>query len=984
MASIADRIKDRILRRTNTGRITRNRSDQKQQPLSQIIQNAGNRQNPKKKDTVGDDEDDDEEEDGSGDDNPNDGSNPPPLKKTVALRRCDFCRRDPIGQQMCKQRYCDYSKGWKGNFIECSNCADYRSQNPGSDHRCKPPQINNVWRKYGVADPMDYQPPTCDQCRNTKMANQCNVDSILGYGCNLTKACRDGKCTVNGQEMEARPNTRVDAARWIRAECHVCQNKTKKGATAGCSWLRDRSTWDQACSYCQTNNLTCLSGGRVVANPQRLTLPRTWAVNLQVFDKGFVECRRINPERRYCKRCWEDDHDHCRTDASAYSYGCNRCTQLGVNCIDAEDDTSYPLFDLARVGIGSFMPFVECKYCREAGRNCDLQRPCDSCVKHGDECDDWVGDTAKHCIKGRLDPPPGPLYYLALGYGADGVDDPKDGSAIEHWVGPATNIYGIPENQNRNFIATMGVQLRSMLSPPGAPPHGDATQGGRVSGRASEITREQIVAWIKDRWPQAVPMNQLGHYRERVEAVRQKMQDIRDGKIVSALFSDLSGHGGGDEDDDGGENDDGANNIDIQIESGNDANPNRGINAHGYSGDVTTSNAAPLLFDTSAPDWLSEFINSDMIDYGAASPPFDCSTLPGQSMFGFDAAAPSSQMPANLQFNPFEVSHVDPGLVLMDIDEDLDTPMQIDLLPLEASAALEDTEYIDHNPLSIMQEEAIFMPRLNPNIPTPYSFVLGCPQQLDSPFCNVLSLIPEDVKPFEPGGNATCSEVRRKIKCKNPATLDSTCQFPLHGDDPAYVCNVCSRLGAKELKDHPITSGEMYSMRAYFCADCAAQVSQSVGEVLRRRIVGAINIWGDCNDSYYTKTELELETSLGRVYFRGGARPMTGCPCATKLFAQRLCRRHRTRFCDLVVSQVAKMREWCVQRFNRNICPACLVDKPPHEANLSMDPIQIAVKNGPKAWVCLACGDWVVNQKEAKLVPGWDSWDMVRLNVDNE
>lgn len=970
MASIADRIKDRILRRTNTGRITRNRSDQKQQPLSQIIQNARNRQNPKKKGTVGDDEDDDEDEDGSGDDNDKDGSNPT-SKKLVALRRCEFCYRDPIGKEMCKQRYCDYTKGWKGNFIECSNCADYRSQNPGSGHRCKPPQINNVWRKYGVADLMDYRPPTCDQCLNTKMVNQCNVDSTLGYGCTLTKACRDGKCTVNGQEMEARPNSRIDAARWIRAECHVCQNKTKKGATAGCSWLRDRSTWDQACSYCQTNNLTCLSGGRVVANPQRLTLPRTWAVNLQVFEKGFVECRRTNPERRYCKRCWEDDHEHCRADASSYSYSCNRCTQMGVDCIDAGDDTSYPLFDLARVGIGGFMPFVECKCCREAGRNCDLQRPCDSCVKHGDECDDWVGDTAKHCIKGRLDPPPGPLYYLALGYGAGGVDEPKDGSAIEHWVGPATSIYGIPENQNRNFIATMGVQLRSMLSPPGAPPHGDAAQGGRVSGRASEITREQIVVWIKDRWPQAAPMNQLGHYRERVEAVRQKMQDIRDGKTVSALFSDFPGHGGDEE------NDDGANNLGIQARPGDDADPNRGINTHGSSSD-TTFNPAPLLFDTSAPDWLSEFINSAMIDDGVASPPFERPTLPRQGMFDFDAAAPSSQMPANLQFSPFEVSQIDPGLVLMDVDEDLETSMQIDSPPLEAPSALEDIAYIDHNPLSIMHEEAMFIPQLKPSIPTPYSFVLGGPQQLDSPFCDVLSLIREDVKPFTPGGDEACSETRDDVNCNSLAALDATCQCLLHGDDSPHVCNSCCRLSAQEAQIHLVDSNEVFAMRAHLCADCTAQVSESVGHVLGRRIVGAVNIWGDCNDSYYTKTELELDTSLGRIYFRGPAMPLTGCACATKLVAQRLCRRHRRRFVHLAVGQAARMREWCLQTFGRSVCPGCLVDKPPHEANSSMSPEQAAAGNGPKAWVCLACGGWVVNQKRGELVPGWEQWDMRR------
>ncbi|UKZ85161.1 uncharacterized protein TrAFT101_001031 [Trichoderma asperellum] len=966
MASIADRIKDRTLRRAYTGRITRSRAAQKQQN----IQASRNRQNSKKRSTVGDDEDEDEDEDGddSGDDSHKDDSQSSP-KKPVALRRCDFCLRDPIGKQMCKQRYCDYSKGWKGNFIECSNCADYRSQNPGSDHKCKPPQINNVWRKYGVDDPMGYQPPACDQCLNTKLADQCNVDSTLGYNCTATKACREGKCTVNGKEMEARPKTRVDVARWIRAECHVCHNKTKKGTTtSGCSWLKDRATWDRACSYCEAHNLTCLRGGRVVANPQSLTLPRAWAANLQVFDRGFVECKRSNPDRRYCKRCRQDEHDHCRADASSFFYSCNRCAQLGVDCIDAEDDTSYPIFDLSRVGVGGFLPFMECECCRKSGRNCDLQRPCDSCVKHGDKCDDWRGDTAKYCIKGRLDPPPGPLYYLALGYGAGGVDDPKDGSAVEHWVGPATNMYGLPEIQNRNFIATMGVQLRSMLRPPGAPPHGDAAQGGCVNGRASEITREQIVAWIKDRWPQAVPMNEIGHYRERVEAVQQKMRELRQGKIVSALFSDFPGYGSGDEEDDDGGNDGASNTnadslcIRTKSTDGDDDNErNRSVSAHGDNGDAGT------------PDWLSEFINSAMIDDGVVSPPFECSTLPGQGQFGFDAAAPFSQMAANLQFSPFEVSGIDPSLYLMDIDRDLDTyeSMQLDSRDL---SAIEDIEFIDHNPLTITQE-AMILPRLKPAIPTLYSLFPGCPTQIESPFYNVLGLIPEDVRPFEQDGDWTCSETN----CSNPTSLDSVCQCLLHGADFATVCNDCSEQSARDLTSSLLTKAQILAMRAYLCPGCTAQVSQSVGEVARRRTVGAVNIWGDCSDSYYTKTELELETRFGRINFRGAARPMTGCSCATKLLAQRLCGRHRSLHGRLLVEQVARMREWCVQHLGGNVCPGCLVDKSAYEANRSMDLADLLSETTPKAWACLACGDWVVNQKSAGLVPGWEQWCPPRM-----
>ncbi|KAL6898399.1 hypothetical protein GGI43DRAFT_428559 [Trichoderma evansii] len=912
MASIADRIKDRTLRRINTGRISRSGSIQKQQ--SHI-----NRRNPRKS-AINDDEGDDEDDDGSEDDSPKDGSKPSAKKP-----------------------------------------------NPGSGHRCKPPQINNVWRKYGVDDPTDYQPPTCDQCLNTKMANQCNVDSILGYGCTLTKACREGKCTVNGQEMEARPNPRVDVARWIRSECHICQNKTKKGTvTAGCSWLRDRATWDQACSYCESHNLTCLSGGRVIANPQTLTLPKSWAVNLQVFDRGFIECRKINPDRRYCKRCHEDEHDHCRADASSYFYSCNRCTQLGVDCIDAEDDTSYPLFDLARVGIGGFLPFVECECCRKAGRNCDLQRPCDSCVKHGDGCDDWRGDTAKYCIKGRLDPPPGPLYYLALGYGAGGVDDPKDGSAIEHWVGPATNIYSIPENQNRNFIATMGVQLRSMLRAPGAPPHGDATQGGSISGRASEITREQIVAWIKDRWPQAVPMNQLGHYRERIEAVQQKMQDIREGKIVSALFSDFHDHGSDNEEDDDGVNDEGngnnTNSLCIRPKSTDNSERNRVVNAHSDNGDAAATNPAHLIFDTSAPDWLTKYINADMIDDGVVSPPFECLSLPGQSRFDFDAAAPSSQAAANIQFSPFEVSNVDPSLYLMDLDQDFDTSVHIDS---QASLGMEDAEFIDHNSLRVAQE-ALLVPPREPTIPTLYNFNLGQQIRADCPFYNIFGLIPEDVKPLEDGIDWSCSE----LGCWNLVTPDYICQCPAHGDDRTPVCDECCDQSNQELSTNLVTEAQLLGMRAYLCTDCAAQVSRSVNEVSRRRTVGAVNIWGDCSNSHYTKTELELMTGFGRINFRGEAKPMTGCCCGTKLFAQRLCHNHRSLYANLLVEQVARIREWCIERFGRYVCPACLVDKPADEANSAMDLAELSSEANPKAWVCLVCGDWVVNQKLPVLVPG--------------
>ncbi|KAM0245957.1 hypothetical protein ACHAQJ_010406 [Trichoderma viride] len=1002
MSSVADRVKDKILHKTYTGRITRSRtSSQKLQPPQQA-QASRKPQSSKKKRAIDDDEDEDDE--GGSEDGSSKNTNQTPVKKR-ASPRCNFCKRDPVGEQMCKDRHCDFVKGWKENFIECSNCADYRSQNPGSEHRCQPPLINKVWRKYGIDDPTNYAPPTCDQCLGTKLANQCNVDSILGYNCTVTKACRDGDCTVNGREMDKRPKPRVDIARWVRTECHVCENKTKKNTgTTGCSWLRDRTTWNQACSYCEAHNLTCLSGGRIIANPPKLTLPKTWAVSLHVFDWGFVECRKINPDRRYCKRCRLDGHDHCRADASSYLYTCNRCAQYGVDCIDNEDDTAYPIFDLARVGIGGFMPFVECACCREKGRNCDLQRPCDSCVKHGDSCDEWKGETAKYCIKGRLDPAPGPLYYLALGYGAGGVDDPKDGSAIEHWVGPATNLYSIPEKQYRDHVATLGVQLRSVLRPSGAPPHGVAAQGGLVSGRASDITKEQIVAWIKEQWPEACLMNQLKQYQEHVDAVQQRVQDLREGNDTTDVplrFRDDDGDGGGDnnEDYDEGNNDETGDDDNTsgvctsgQVISGSHpltspatvsppTPPAPASAVHGNGGDAVAQSPAPLIFDTNDPDWLSDFLNDNVIGNEAMAPRFEDPLLSGQGQFNFDAAAPFNQIVTNLDFNPFEASAIDPNLDLMNLDQEIDTAMLFNsqVPPL----AEEEAGAVDHNPLDHTQDNTAVLQQAVSG-PILFSFILGQPMQTGIPFYNVLSGVPEDVKPFEVGADWTCFEKRGDGSCSNPVTLDSICQCPTHQGDFTHVCNNCSQLSAQELttrSNNLIADAQVLNMRAYLCTDCATQVSQDVNEISRRRIVGAANIWGRCGNNYYMNTEVELQTAFGRINFRGDARPLTGCSCGTKLFAQRLCRGHRHSYGDAIVNQAARMQEWRIQRFGRSICPGCLVDKPAHEANLSADQAGLLSAVGPKAWACLACGDWVVNQQDSGLVTGWEQWFPQRMGA---
>ncbi|ETS05395.1 hypothetical protein M419DRAFT_5727 [Trichoderma reesei RUT C-30] len=700
-----------------TGRITRSRAaSQKQQEQQQKRQRQQQQQAPpklrrsKRKRAIGADEDDDDDEDKDGDGNDNNvpKDKSPPPKRRRGPNRCKFCGADPVGKDMFQERPCDYTKIWKENYIECQNCADHRSKNPGVQHRCQPPNINKVWRQYGIADPTTYSPAACDACRGDRFEHQCNVDSILGYGCTTTRACREGTCTVNGVPMEKPPRPQANVVRWTRGECQVCENKTKKGtATLGCSWLRDRTTWDRACDYCQAHNLVCMSGGNIVASPAKLTLPKTWALNHQVFDWGFIECRAINPHRRNCKRCLEDGHEHCRVDAGAYGFACNRCAQLGIDCIDSKDDTHYPIFDLARVGIGGFMPFPECSCCTRHGRNCDLQRPCNSCVKHGDECDEFTGVTARYCFNGRLDPPPGPLYYLALGYGPQGVDDPKDGSAIEHWVGPATNVYCmLPNRQKKEYLTALGAHLRARLHPPGAPPHGDVSQGGLLTRRASEITRQQVAALIQAQWPQARPMNQYDVYQEYVDKAQEQVQAVRAGRAGVRLpeLPETGGDGG----DDGGDDDDDDDNGNGAGNDGGHGGDNNIVvanNGEGGSGDTLMRDAAgfgdeerahinaagiaaaralalsaiaspprpaptPFEVDGDSSHWLLGYISQENIITNrpdgatAAAPQFRTPWMhmPTQQQFDFDAPLYSSQMMSDVDFHSFNVPVFNPNM----------------------------------------------------------------------------------------------------------------------------------------------------------------------------------------------------------------------------------------------------------------------------------------------------------------------------------
>jgi hypothetical protein len=278
--------------------------------------------------------------------------------------------------------------------------------------------------------------------------------------------------------------------------------------------------------------------------------------------------------RKICKMCM-DNETHCNiyTDGNGIFEACQRCIEQGIDCVDAEN--SWPVGSLAKVGFCEYGAFMKCQTCHEKKRNCDRQTPCDSCWKNNektpcrpepentddnnngnaqvndnddgnaddDNDDDGIADddhadneddgsnnkrskktkkkgakkketkkkTYRNCLPDRLNPPPGPLYYLAMGYGPRGVDDVKTGDNLEDWVGPLDLEFAhMPADGDRLFVAKSfagsalserkGVDRTKPL-PPGEAPSMNFKP-------AWAITVEDIRQMILSKWPDAKPPNQ--------------------------------------------------------------------------------------------------------------------------------------------------------------------------------------------------------------------------------------------------------------------------------------------------------------------------------------------------------------------------------------------------------------------------------------------------------------------------------------------
>lgn len=291
---------------------------------------------------------------------------------------CDFCETHPEGRAMALLRPCDYKTISRNIIVECSNCANNRFST-SRPHSCVVSRRGRIaYRRYADSHPISYGGSKCDSCASTiSKRGSCDFDVLLGYSCS---ECKNRECCVGSVRMETRPNVPLNEKRWFRHGCSTCHamNQGKTTVVQGCSWLHNRLSWNDACDQCENHPCLCLDGGLAVQFAQAEP-PKTWSLSRQE-TRGLVNLTNAGSWRLPCRWCIEQG-EKCRASTLAPNNACNRCSVYGIDCI-GRDGQLYPIFDLSHVGYGRIMTTEGCAPCLTTGRNCDRQRPCDSCVNH--------------------------------------------------------------------------------------------------------------------------------------------------------------------------------------------------------------------------------------------------------------------------------------------------------------------------------------------------------------------------------------------------------------------------------------------------------------------------------------------------------------------------------------------------------------------------------------------------------------------------
>ncbi|KAH7160890.1 hypothetical protein EDB81DRAFT_330224 [Dactylonectria macrodidyma] len=948
---------------------------------------------------------------------------------------CDFCATHPAGIFAHQQRKCDWVK-YSDTRVECRNCADFRSQNPGLLHECRVGQHHMDHRRYGVNDPAVPAVAACKPCSDKHKGDTCNVDVHLGYQCTN---CRKGRCRAGGVQLKPRPDS-IGEPVWFRHACDRCQADDSGGK---CSWLDDRTAWSSACGRCLAGGHLCLWSNTLIAVPS-VPAPESWAIpNGRHSDAGTLELQRNGTTwRKWCKACAVSKTLYsCRITESQPFSSCVRCNQLGIDCVDAESGRVFPLASLSRVGFGRWTPFQGCARCEETGRPCDRQRPCDSCTTNADRdrCDKWIktkNDRLHNCVA-QFDASPPALYYLAHGYGPRGVRSVKDGTKLYDWIGPLVPKYSTLNAQDRaKNMAKEIADAHNDFRPDHPPPQGGSQ--GSLQGSIPSILHAGSLEQL---------MRQTSHPPIQNPAYQEKFQAMShpDWPPTREGFGAPLGRP-----------------IATPAPEAPEPDPTVAdppaekppvMDSPAPVIPVVLKQDLPMRPSPSPPANNPAEFAGIQAQAQAQIPPFQLQ--PAQAQDGNTAQPGGDDMPAGFEdlinFNMFGGDNFEINPALEVIGNDIENnaegvpvqsnpmdPISIPQGPGEGSnhgqvpPELAGVSPNPPNPMKNISFNAFLCLGDNPyvkyktkpsrwsvknnveglemshwrqgekaqcwNIKGPRLFGMAhATPVLDTPARDILEDIPlirrqDTLQPFTEV-LVSCFEPKQGGGtgiCYKPAADEVGCQALIHRLFFPFnylVCKDCVTESVQITVDEslkPLRANEIVKTRAYACDSCALLLADDKQHMKTLGKTGVKQIWGATGPKPPSPDEAVQEEGTSIAY-QGATMPITGCACATKLLDRPLCRFHRLHYAELSMRHAAMMQEWRLCRFSKPVCPACLGDSKLRKVGISADYEGFKDTGGrATAWACLVCNDWVVNQlndgNAPQLVDG--SWDGVHQAKD--
>ncbi|KAI8723602.1 Zn(2)-C6 fungal-type domain-containing protein [Fusarium sp. LHS14.1] len=923
---------------------------------------------------------------------------------------CDFCRNHRVGQTMYAQDgRCTIEivqgSGRDVYHLECQHCADFRSSNPkrNKSHMCVINENDEYeYTRYGQNAPEEYPDRSeCTRCVKFGFEKTCDADTILGYKCSNCRS--DYACNAAGWVLPLkRPNKLAPLQPWYRHACDRCRaHAIEDGRLQDfemCSWLENRSEWedDKACSRCIREGMSCMDSTNLVQDHPDVKPPQDWSI-----DEGYniiwdvADLARTANWRKPCDACILSNVK-CQVHLARAGHACERCSQIGVGCVsDYGTERTYwrrtywPLYSLSLVGFGPHMPFAACKNCRVNDRACDRQRPCDSCVLNGEktECDEHQRLKKQNTLPrpevGNL----GPLYYLAMGFGADGVTSVKKGAGPEDWIGPLTPRYAVDNFENDGLERyKMIIDAHRNFRPPvpAKPPHG--AHGGQLLDKQNmgTIKQSELQKMIYEMWPGYQNPCEFEGYRNLVLQLENELPE--NPSVQTASFDAWFNSG--------------SSRSRPTTSAGRDRRPvgepvnppkqpaceRRGWRPptirppknkqYTYSNEQSAYGSQPDV-EADLAQRRSRQLSERQLRAERRQRRYDEDTF-GRSMKPTVGISSPPEAPANARLVMAHRKTIPSGRAPQDATAAEEAPFNPFLgftmkgkTKVRYKTKSSNSRWKVFNPLEHLNMSHWHVARHHQDSRKthPRVFNMAEGQKLPVPLRDVLCDVPREeaeqriiercVEPND-GGFGYCSrENSFRINCQSRAHSNtSPYKFP--------VCNQCHVASINDLfreGNRPITKKDLVGMRAYLCHDCAGHISSRALNVLDFHDAGARTVHGTYANYDAPKGIFSMDDDPeNAVEFRRNPKPGTGCFCADKVLGGWLCRYHRLYYAEEMLKQSKLVHEWRLSYFKKPVCPGCLAYKPLDEVNVSADHHNFE-EGGPTAWACLSCSEWVVNQE---------------------